>query len=303
MYDPTTSPGRGWPGPHGKRLPGDLLEGAHQLPHGGAEPGAQVDGGAGLAGRDGVVEPQEGRHVGLGKVPHVDVVTDGGPVPRRPLRAGHRERSAVAVGVHELADDMSRVRVVGAGAQLRVGTDRVEVAKTEDPQAAHCGDIGEDALAHRLGRRIGAGRRDGGVLVDLEGVAGKVDRRRGAEDQPPSANPQQVTQERDEAGHVVAVVVERVPGGVGDHGASCAVHDGRDVRVRGIHRVNDLRVGDRPTDEGMPGGEAFWPLAQVVEDDRGDATVGARGRDGATDIAGSPRDQDLHRPGTRATSR
>src|SRR5262245_3247920 len=113
--------------PYAQRLVTDRLERRHELAHGGAGPGAEVDHFvAPLAtGRQHRVELTQRGDMGQRKVPDVDVVADPGAIAGGPVGAGERELVAVLGRADELPEQVGRLTVRQPGAQLRVGPDRV----------------------------------------------------------------------------------------------------------------------------------------------------------------------------------
>src|SRR5690606_32423345 len=98
-----------------------------------------------------------------------------GAVAGRPVRARDLELLVVLDRDEQPAEQVRRVARLQAGAKLRVGPDRIEVAQRDGPQRAGGRAVLESLLYHDLGAGVRVGRRQRGGLVDREVRTRRID--------------------------------------------------------------------------------------------------------------------------------
>ncbi|CAI7656794.1 unnamed protein product, partial [Penicillium discolor] len=190
---------------------------------------------------------------------------------------------------------MRRLGVLQAGAQLRVGADRIEVAESDGPDVARGRGIGEDLLDHGLGGGVRAGGSDAAALVDPVPRLPRIDRGGRAEDDALDAGITETPEQDDRPADVGVVVPERVRHGLRHDDTRGAVHDRVDVRMIAQQAVEDRRVGDVAHVQLAPRPESGEARGEVVQQHDLDPGLQARGRHGRSDVAGPAGDQYLHR--------
>ncbi len=150
---------------------------------------------------------------------------------------------------------------------LRVGAGGVEVAQVHVPQAVGPAEVRQDLLDHPLAAAVGVDRRLGVFLPD-RGLAGFPVR--GAtrrEDQVLALHLDHGLEERQGAGHVVAVVRGGLPHRLAHVGVRGEVQDGADAVLQ-QDLPHALPVRQVRLDEGAPPRGPPVPAGEVVEHDR-----------------------------------
>ena len=204
--------------------------------------------------------------MGAGQVPDVNEVPDARTVTGRPLNTGDGEGGVLHPGVDHLAEHVGRVLDLLAGAQLRVRTDRVEVAQAEGLEVGGVGGVTQDELHHELGGRIGGTGVQCGLLGHLEFFVSGIDRGRGGEQDAVHAVALHTLEQGDGLADVVVVVGQRLINRLRDDDLGRAVHDGVDL-VLGEDAVEQVLVGDVALVEGAVADELAASRGQVVQDD------------------------------------
>src|SRR4051794_32173944 len=118
-----------------------------------------------------------------GEVPHVYVVAEASAVAGRKAGSSNGEDLPPAVGLDQPTQDVRGTVDARPGSQLRVRSDRVEVAQRDHLQVGRRADVLQYLLCHYLRARVGTASAKLRGLVNGELAVHPVHRRGRAEDQ------------------------------------------------------------------------------------------------------------------------
>ncbi|MNS58052.1 hypothetical protein D3C72_909580 [compost metagenome] len=227
-----------------------------------------------------------------GQIGDVDIVAHGRAVGGVIVGAADLEVVDLAQGGHHGAwDQMGLDRAEFADVGLGRGAAGVEVAQGHGLQAMSVGGVAQHGFAHQLGPAIGADRGGGQVLADHCALRVAIDGAGAGEDQPVHARRPHPLDQTQQAGDVVAVVVQRRCGRLADHGGGGELHDGGHV-VLDQGAAHQRGVRHIALDQRPPAHELGMAGRQIVQRHRPIARLRQGLADVAADIAGAARDQD-----------
>ena len=280
--------------------PRRLLEGADELQHAVAAPGAQVDRmPAGVAG-----QKAQGGGVALGQVHDVDVVPHAGAVGRGVVVAEHAQLGPLAGG------DLGDVGHEVVGHASRAFTDQAAVVRAHRVEVAQAGQapgriggrqIAQDFLDVQLAAAVGVDGARGVALVQGQGLRLAIDGGAAAEDQGAHAAGTHGLQQAERALDVVAEVVQRFFDGFAYGLQAGEVDDGVDgVVAQGagqqglVAHVAPHEDRRRAQDARQLADDGLAAVGQVVEQHDVVALLRQDGGGVAADVARTAGEQDVH---------